>query len=256
MGTHPIFESDFDCLTAMEISVTRLLRICAFFPSTAFILCLFLALWTDWDRSVDTICQRDHHNHHPVNFLPSISMLISSKQPMLFIWRSFIGLHLSPRLLLGLHFWQRHRQVLAPYNLDFKVRLMYIFYYCDIIGLIILTYVQSNEWFIAHAIGFGLFLVGSSIFMLLNLSLNARLNRPEIVTLKRICFANLASLVICMFCYYQHNTYCQDYVYTLFALFEYSVVYTNIAYHYKSGNIFGSSILIISSDQTYNLLPS
>ena len=48
----------------------------------------------------------------------------------------------------------------------------------------------------------------------------------------------------------------KDYVYTLFALFEYSVVYTNIAYHYKSGNIFGSSILIISSDQTYNLLPS
>ena len=87
--------------SAMEISVTRLLRICAFFPSTAFILCLFLALWTDWDRSVDTICQRNNHNHHPVNFLPSISMLISSKQPMLFIWRSFIGLHLSPRLLLG-----------------------------------------------------------------------------------------------------------------------------------------------------------
>ena len=83
-----------------------------------------------------------------------------------------------------LHFWQRHQQVLAPYNLDFKVRLMYIFYYCDIIGLIILTYVQSNEWFIAHAIGFGLFLVGSSCFMLFNLSLNARLNRPEIVTLK------------------------------------------------------------------------
>ena len=52
------------------------------------------------------------------------------------------------------------------------------------------------------------------------------------------------------------NITLKDYVYTLFALFEYSVVYTNIAYHYKSGNIFGSSILIISSDQTYNLLPS
>ena len=52
------------------------------------------------------------------------------------------------------------------------------------------------------------------------------------------------------------NITLKDYVYTLFALFEYSVVYTNIAYHYKSGNIFGSSILIISSDQAYNLLPS
>ena len=55
---------------------------------------------------------------------------------------------------------------------------------------------------------------------------------------------------------YNENITIKDYVYTLFALFEYSVVYTNIAYHYKSGNIFGSSILIISSDQTYNLLPS
>ena len=39
----------------------------------------------------------------------------------------------------------------------------------------------------------------------------------------------------------------KDYTYTFFALFEYMIVFTNIAFHYHSGNIFGSSILMISS---------
>ena len=100
----------------MEISVTKLLRICAFLPSSAFVLCLitglefsiiiFLliissALWIDWNGATDTICRRDGLTHHPSNYLPSISMLISSRQPMLFIWRTFLGLHFAPRLMLG-----------------------------------------------------------------------------------------------------------------------------------------------------------
>ena len=85
----------------MEISVTQLLRICAFLPSSAFILCLFFALKNDWEGSTDTLCHIDGHARHPVNYLPSISMLISDSQPMLFIWRSFIALHMFPRYMLG-----------------------------------------------------------------------------------------------------------------------------------------------------------
>ena len=47
----------------------------------------------------------------------------------------------------------------------------------------------------------------------------------------------------------------KDYVYTVFAMFEYSVVFSNILFHYKSGNIFGSGILIISTEDKYQRLP-
>jgi len=85
----------------MEISVTQLLRICALLPLSALVLCLSLALWLDWDGSVDTLCYLNGSPHHPVNLFPSISMLISDSQPMLFIWRSFIALHIFPRYMLG-----------------------------------------------------------------------------------------------------------------------------------------------------------
>merc|ERR1712227_75033 len=256
MGTHPIFESDFDCLTEMEISVTKLLRICAFLPSAAFFLCLFTALWSDWTGAVDTICRRDGHSHHPVNYLPSISMLISSKQPMLFIWRTFLGLHFFPRLMLGLHFAQRHEQLLRTHGKpDLARKLLYLFYYADLIGLITLTYVQSNEYFPVHKLGFALFLIASVLHIIASRIVNSAI-LPNVRQLKRVFYLHIASIALCMYCYYSHNAHCQDYTYTFFAMFEYMIVFTNIAFHYHSGNIFGSSILMISStDSQYNLLP-
>lgn len=133
--------------------------------------------------------------------------------------------------------------------------LLYLFYYMDLAGLITLTYVQSNEYFPLHKFGFALFLVASVLHMVLCLAVNASVS-VNIRRLKRIFYAHLGSIGLCMYCYYHHNAYCQDGVYTLFALFEYSIVFTNIAFHYHSGNIFGSSIMMISSGESqYNLLP-
>jgi len=240
----------------MEISVTKLLRICAFLPSSAFILCLITALWIDWRGATDTICRRDGITRHPSNYLPSISMLISSTQPMLFIWRTFLGLHFAPRLMLGVHFAQRHWQLLSNYGQSKALaNVLYLFYYLDVVGLITLTYVQSNEYFPIHKFGFALFLIASVLHMMASLAVNSTVS-VNIRHLKQIFYAHLASIALCMYCYYHHNAYCQDFVYTLFAMFEYMIVFTNIAFHYHSGNVFGSSIMMITSESPqYNLLP-
>ena len=61
-----------------------------------------------------------------------------------------------------LHFAQRHRHLLNNYGLSqTRGNLLYFFYYMDIIGLITLSYVQSNEYFPIHKFGFALFLVAS-----------------------------------------------------------------------------------------------
>ena len=59
-----------------------------------------------------------------------------------------------------------------------------MFYYVDLTGLLILTYVQSNEYFLCHAIGFGLFLTGSVLYMITNLIVNSKIGRHEVKFLK------------------------------------------------------------------------
>lgn len=237
----------------MEISVGQILKVCALLPGGGFLLCLLLSIYTDWSRSVDTFCHRNGVGHHPVNYLPSISMMISDRQPMMFIWRAAIGLHSTPRLLLGLHYWRRH---MAAYGASSLLTTLYFFYFCDIFGLIGLTYVQSNEYFTFHAVAFSLFLICSNGFMVATLTINRSSGGTS--KLKRLFLLHISSLVLTMYCYWRHNTYCEDYTYTFFSLFEYIIVFTNIGFHYHFGRAFAGSIVSIQSQQSgyMPLLPS
>ena len=134
------------------------------------------------------------------------------------------------------------------------IRLLYFFYFADICGLMSLTYVQSNEFFPFHAFSFGCFLASSNLFMISALLVTGGRD-PK---LKKLFIAHASSLSLAMFCYWKHNAACQDLVYTFFALFEYGVVFSNIAFHYHFGNIFGASILSVQAHQSgyTSLLPS
>ena len=41
----------------------------------------------------------------------------------------------------------------------------------------------------------------------------------------------LVSVLLASYFYWRHNEYCEPYVYSLFALFEYTVVLCNMGYH-------------------------
>ena len=65
----------------MDVTVARILKICAYLPGGGFFLCLILSLASDWTKSVDTVCRLPNGAlHHPINFLPSISMMISGEK--------------------------------------------------------------------------------------------------------------------------------------------------------------------------------
>ena len=130
------------------------------------------------------------------------------------------------------HFAQRHWQLLSNYGqskgigfiflryaITLEVRkinpeqialanVLYLFYYLDVVGLITLTYVQSNEYFPIHKFGFALFLIASVLHMMASLAVNSTVS-VNIRHLKQIFYAHLASIALCMYCYYHHNAYCQ-----------------------------------------------
>ncbi|CAG5103450.1 Oidioi.mRNA.OKI2018_I69.chr1.g778.t1.cds [Oikopleura dioica] len=235
----------------MKAEILSIWKFCVACPSLAFISCLFLSLWTDWERSVNTQCVKDGKTHHPYNLLPSISMMISDRQPMEFIWRAAIGLHSFPRLFLGVYFRQKHLHLIGNKS---RVNLMYFFYFLDILALIGLTYVQSNEWFIVHAISFGTFLSASPLFMITALSC-VNVGHGAYRSRKRTFLLHLSSTFVTLFLYHHHNSTCNDFVYTFFALFEYIIVFSNIYFHFLFGSEFGTSTISIQSGPMYTPLP-
>ena len=80
-------------------------------------------------------------------------------------------------LYFRLHFAQRHRQLLGNHSQPILAgKLLYLFYYLDLIGLITLTYVQSNEYFPVHKLGFALFLIASVLHMIASLIVNSAIS--------------------------------------------------------------------------------
>ncbi|CBY11211.1 unnamed protein product [Oikopleura dioica] len=236
----------------MKVEIASIWKFCVACPSLAFLACLILSLWTDWQRSVFTECIKDGKKHQPYNLLPSISMMISDRQPMELIWRAAIALHSFPRLFLGLFFRQKHLHLIG--NKRF-VNLMYIFYFSDIFALLGLTYVQSNEWFLLHAFFFGSFVTASSFFMISALFCVPVVGQAAYRSRKRTFHLHLSSILITMFLYVHHNSTCNDFVYTFFAFFEYIIVFSNIYFHFLFGSEFASSTLSIQSGPMYTSLP-
>ena len=51
---------------------------------------------------------------------------------------------------------------------------------------------------------------------------------------RRLLVTNFSCILAAVYCYWRHNTLCEPGMYSLFSLLEYSVVLTNMAFHFTS----------------------
>lgn len=123
------------------------------------------------------------------------------------------------------------------YNLIIKIA--FVFHIIELTSLLILTYVSSVEIFFIHMISFVLFLITSSIYMILTI-LTYFLPRDLTLTQNELSSRNLKLFIFLfylgcfissLYFYIRHNRFCEPYIYSYFSLFEYLTVLTNIAYH-------------------------
>jgi hypothetical protein len=118
------------------------------------------------------------------------------------------------------------------------------------VGVFLLSFVTSKDNFAVHALGFSLFGVCAAVNVVCRLALSAR--QPTCPTLRAktgLVAINLGSVLAAGYFYWRHNAYCEPYVYSCFALCEYVVVLSNIAFHALLPKVWSSPVGVFLAAQ-------
>ncbi|XP_066287202.1 post-GPI attachment to proteins factor 2-like isoform X3 [Branchiostoma lanceolatum] len=211
--------------------------ITALLPLGSFLTAVLLGLWLHFESATGTHCG-------VANYLPSISAAIGGLTPERYIWRTGIALHTAPRYMVTLMYYNFHRNRSATPSVWYQLlyKLTCLLNIVEVSSLVVLTYVSSTENPDIHEVSFISFVVCSEVYMfftcvLLKWSAYKPMSEQEQQSLrwKSVMFvANVSSFLTSVYFYFRHNWYCEPGVYTMFALCEYIVVVTNIAFHYTA----------------------
>lgn len=244
-----------------SITLPQLALICCGLPASAFVLCVLLALMMHFESSTKTHC-------NVPNYLPSISAAIGDNTPERYIWRFAIALHCLPRLMTARAykiFYQRSPLVKAATHAnislfqlslyDLLCNLVFVLHLVENFFLLSLTFVSSSENYKYHEFSFIAFTVSAQLYMLLSLIIFNMSGRRRSSTSGRKSYQckfifysfNSSSLVISTYFFWRHNAYCEPGVYTLFALCEYVVVLTNIAFHSTAAIDFKENLVVMTT---------
>ncbi|XP_028276590.1 acyltransferase PGAP2 isoform X2 [Parambassis ranga] len=217
-------------------------------PLTGLIACLFISLIYHFEDSTYTHCQVS-------NYLPSISSAIS-RVPERYVWRCCIGLHSAPRFLVAAAYFSFYRGRFASRLPELLLSgLALLCSLAENTGLLLLTYVSSTETYSVHKNGFITFIASSLLHMLITCRLwyvirRHYVNQEEITSYRwklRLFLFNISCCAAAAYFFRRHNKYCEDGVYTLFAVFEYLVVFSNMAFHMTAFWDFGSKEVMVGT---------
>ncbi|KAK2827975.1 hypothetical protein Q5P01_019009 [Channa striata] len=217
-------------------------------PLTGLIACLTISLWYHFEDATYTHCQVS-------NYLPSISSAIS-RVPERYIWRCCIGLHSAPRFLVSAAYFNFYRGRFAKRLPELLLSgLALLCSVAENTGLLLLTYVSSTETYNVHKNGFIVFIASSLLHMLITCRLWHVIRRyymnPEEMTSyrwkMRLFLFNSSCCLVAYYFFRRHNKYCEPGIYTLFALCEYLVVFSNMAFHMTAFWDFGSKEVIVAT---------
>jgi hypothetical protein len=199
--------------------------------------CLVYSLQYDFYRTVGSGCL------DTVNFIPSVSAAISGT-PQCYIYRFSIGvvIALHPFHVIAANACSRggwegdSSEPRGRVQMRSAVILLWLL---EAYGLLLLTSVSSKEHLQVHQFGFAAFAIGTLLRQPLSCLLlqhsggpNKPLRKFNIRAKYILASVNTVCLVGAVSTYYWQQHKCTDYVYSVFALFEYLFIFTNMAFHH------------------------
>lgn len=217
-------------------------------PFGGLLICLTISLLYHYEDATYTHCKVG-------NYLPSISAAISHV-PERYIWRGFIGLHSAPRFLVSVAYFNFYYARFSGRLLELLLSVLTLL--CSLTentGLLLLTYVGSTETYTIHKNGFIVFISSSLLHMLFTCRLwhmiqRRSLSSEEVTSYRwkvRLFLFNISCCLCAAYFFRRHNKFCEQGVYTAFALFEYLVVFSNMAFHMTAFWDFGSKEVMVAS---------
>ncbi|XP_016404612.1 post-GPI attachment to proteins factor 2-like isoform X2 [Sinocyclocheilus rhinocerous] len=193
----------------IRVPFTRLAVITVCLPLLGLVACIVLALLYHYNDATYTHCEVP-------NYLPSISAAISLT-PERYIWRFSIGLHSAPRFLVAAAYLSFYRgRFSRRLTEQLLSALTFLLALSENVGLLLLTYVSSNETYSVHKSGFILFI--DSLFhmmctcklwsLIAKYSLSAEEMKSYRRKLRLFLFNGFFGLLAAYF-YKRHNAYCE-----------------------------------------------
>ncbi|KAL8598711.1 hypothetical protein ACOMHN_033275 [Nucella lapillus] len=179
------------------------------------------------------------------NFLPTISSVTGGFTPQRYIWQICIAVHASQRLMMALAYYGFHTAVQPGSHMELYKTMSAInslLHFVEVLSLVGLSMITSTENFKYHERLFISFMTCALLYMSLTIILmkwgrfgkrsTPSLQERRSLTCKtRLLIFHISVFAIALYMYYRHNAYCELGVYSLFALCEYLVIISNIAYH-------------------------
>lgn len=216
----------------VELSLQKLAYFTSALPLASFLFCIIWSLVYNFEEATFTHCKVP-------NYLPSVSAAIGNYTLQRIVFTTAIVLHTGPRIIYLLAYQQYYREVLKR-NSQYLATTAAVLNVVEIVSLLGLTLVPSAVNYPIHEKCFVTFILTSEVYMVVTcwiykkerqLPLNNQESRSFHLKVK--CFVlNIICFSIAGYCFLRHNKHCEPGVYTMFALFEYVVVITNILFHY------------------------
>ncbi|KAK2160886.1 hypothetical protein LSH36_125g00008 [Paralvinella palmiformis] len=244
-----------------RISGTFMYVIMLSMPLCAAIIAIGLSMIKDFQASTATACR-------VWNLFPSVSAAISCCTPQKYIWRLLIALHTAPRFMVACMYYNHYLAFrVAGSRRLFEIMVMVnsFLHVAENFCLLLLSVVGSDENYDIHEKSFIGFMIFSECYMLLTLAI-FRWSRSGGPWSKQdlrsyscktvLAIFNVSSFLISIYFFFRHNTYCEPGMYSVFAVFEYFVIISNIAFHSSAMFEFGQGQLVFSETRVNNLLKS